>query len=272
MADDREILKELWEGKIPVNFTLPIEEVESGEEPDSICLMLPRLSYFPLVTDKVSKYFSKFIKQDEPREMWLAYASQPLKWHYPIGVLYDIYSEGDSMPWNVTVHFQEFPEDELLHCPSKDAVESQFMSMLKEADSLKHKSQVINSMQKKDHKQIWTALIHEKYEPFWTVNKRLMESSGDDMFKYIPFRIYQMDKPNIQKIFKPFNAEGQEQKLGDLLQECVPHLWHQDIFTKRAVTHGINMTLDTPILWLSQNFSYPDNFLHICILDQTDTG
>ena len=45
-----------------------------------------------------------------------------------------------------------------------------------------------------------------------------------------------------------------------------------DSFIKRAVTHGIDMTLDTPILWLSQNFSYPDNFLHICILDKTDTG
>jgi hypothetical protein len=40
MADDREILKELWESKIPVNFTLPIEEVESGEEPDSICVSM----------------------------------------------------------------------------------------------------------------------------------------------------------------------------------------------------------------------------------------
>jgi len=40
MADDREILKELWESKIPVNFTLPIEEVESGEEPDSICVSI----------------------------------------------------------------------------------------------------------------------------------------------------------------------------------------------------------------------------------------
>ena len=40
MADDREILKELWESKIPVNFTLPIEEVESGEEPDFICVSI----------------------------------------------------------------------------------------------------------------------------------------------------------------------------------------------------------------------------------------
>lgn len=45
MADDREILKELWEGKIPVNFTLPIEEVESGEEPDSICVSIYNRNY-----------------------------------------------------------------------------------------------------------------------------------------------------------------------------------------------------------------------------------
>lgn len=272
MADDREILKELWEGRIPVRFSLPLEEVDSGEEPESIYLMLPRLSYFPLVTDKVNKHFSKYVNQEEATEMWLAYSEQPLKWHYPIGVLYDLYGDKDSTPWNITVHFQDFPEDEILHCPSKEAVESQFMSMVKEADSLKHRAQIINNMQKRDHKQLWTALLHDRYDQFWSVNKKLMESSGDDMFKYIPFRIYQIDIPNIQKIFKPCNTEGEEQNLGELLHECVPHLWDEDKFTKRVVTHGIEMTLNTPVLWLSQNFSYPDNFLHLCLLDKTDTG
>lgn len=32
------------------------------------------------------------------------------------------------------------------------------MSCIKEADALKHKSQVINDMQKKDHKQLWMGL------------------------------------------------------------------------------------------------------------------
>lgn len=32
------------------------------------------------------------------------------------------------------------------------------MSSIKEADALKHKSQVINDMQKKDHKQLWMGL------------------------------------------------------------------------------------------------------------------
>lgn len=32
------------------------------------------------------------------------------------------------------------------------------MSTVKEADAFKHKSQVINDMQKKDHKQLWMGL------------------------------------------------------------------------------------------------------------------
>uniref|UniRef100_UPI00301004E6 autophagy protein 5 isoform 8 n=1 Tax=Mus musculus TaxID=10090 RepID=UPI00301004E6 len=54
-----------------------------------------------------------------------------------------------------------FPEKDLLHCPSKDAVEAHFMSCMKEADALKHKSQVINEMQKKDHKQLWMGLQND---------------------------------------------------------------------------------------------------------------
>ena len=56
------------------------------------------------------------------------------------------------------VLFQNFPEEELLRCPSKEAVESHYMSTVKEADSLKHRCHVINGMQKKDHKQLWLGL------------------------------------------------------------------------------------------------------------------
>lgn len=45
------------------------------------------------------------------------------------------------------------------------------MSSIKEADALKHKSQVVNDMQKKDHKQLWMGLqngeMHvDRYEHF----------------------------------------------------------------------------------------------------------
>ena len=53
---------------------------------------------------------------------------------------------------------QNFPEGQLMHCQNKDAVEAHFMSRLKEADCLKHKGDVINAMQKKDHAQLWLGL------------------------------------------------------------------------------------------------------------------
>jgi len=53
MADDREVLREVWEGRLPVCFQLDSEEVDTLAAPDPFYLMVPRLSYFPLVTDKV---------------------------------------------------------------------------------------------------------------------------------------------------------------------------------------------------------------------------
>lgn len=53
---------------------------------------------------------------------------------------------------------QNFPDHDLLHCLSNSIVEAHFMSCIKEADALKHKSQVVNDMQKKDHKQLWMGL------------------------------------------------------------------------------------------------------------------
>lgn len=55
MANDREVLREIWEGKVPVCFQLDPEEVYELQAPDPFYLMVPRLSYFPLCTDKVSE-------------------------------------------------------------------------------------------------------------------------------------------------------------------------------------------------------------------------
>lgn len=64
------------------------------------------------------------------------------------------------------------------------------MSCLKEADVLKHRGQVVSRMQKKDHNQLWLGLVNDKFDQFWSVNRRLMEPTSEDGFKYIPIRCY----------------------------------------------------------------------------------
>ncbi|XP_013877070.1 autophagy protein 5 isoform X2 [Austrofundulus limnaeus] len=188
-------------------------------------LLLPRVSYLPLVTDKVKKHFLKVMKAEDVEEMWFEYEGTPLKWHYPIGVLFDLHASNTVLPWSITVHFKSFPDRDLLHCPSNSIVEAHFMSSIKEADALKHKSQVVNDMQKKDHKQLWMGLQNDKFDQFWAMNRKLMEYPTEEGgFRYIPFRIYQAlsERPFIQKLFRPVSPEGNTHTLGDLLKEMYP--------------------------------------------------
>nr|CAD7429349.1 unnamed protein product [Timema monikensis] len=374
MANDREVLREIWEGRLPICFQLDSEEVYDLQAPDPYYLMVPRLSYFPLVTDKIRKHFIRHVHPDKQEaEMWLDYNGQPLKWwvlsstieikhrktthdtywifllllqptlgstanlasmplnaclgtqtgsdarcvmhhwalHYPIGVLFDMYVTTDlQLPWNITVHFDKFPEDELLHCPSRDAVESHFMACVKEADVLKHRSQVVSNMQKKDHNQLWLglqngetvnkSLFHslrrkpedgdrlthtltfftDKFDQFWAVNRKLMEASADEAFKYIPFRCYHGDEAFVQRLVRPVTEEGHRKTLKDLVHEVFPeetegrktqHLlsticcFNVFFVAARVITHGIEPPCETPLQWMSEHLSYPDNFLHLCI-------
>ena len=63
-------------------------------------------------------------------------------------------------PWKLTVHFGDFPEEAILKCLSRDTIESQFMSCVKEADQFKHGGKIMSTMQKKEHNQLWLGLAN----------------------------------------------------------------------------------------------------------------
>ena len=213
------------------------------------------------------------MRQEDISEILFEYEGTPLKWHYPIGLLFDLLASSSALPWNITVHFKSFPEKDLLHCPSKDVIEAHFMSCVKEADALKHKSQVINEMQKKDHKQLWMGLQNDRFDQFWAINQKLMEYPAEENgFRYIPFRIYQTttEWPFIRQLFRPVATDGQLHTLGDLLKEVCPSAVAPEDGEKknRVMIHGIEPVLETALQWLREHLSHPDNFLHIRIIPQ----
>lgn len=57
----------------------------------------------------------RFIANDKnDQNMWLEYDGQPIKWHFPIGVLFDIHMGSDiQLPWNIVVHFENFPKTQV---------------------------------------------------------------------------------------------------------------------------------------------------------------
>lgn len=294
MAEDREVLKEVWNGRLPACIRLAPEDDDSVTPPDPYYIMLPRLSYLSIATDKVKKHFSKFVSTNKcDSEMWFDFEGAPLKWHLPIGVLYDQLERDCKLdtdplgpPWALTAHFGNLPSEEILKCDTKESVESLFMSCIKEADQIKHSGRIVSAMQKKDHNQLWQGLLNDKFDQFWAVNRRLMEVSvlsnqpeagasqpttvettdGFRSFKNIPIRLYSKDKLLAQKLVKPTkNVEhGGERPttLGDLL---VDYYSHSNIDSMTVVTQGINLEADVPLQWLAEHLSYPDNFLHMCL-------
>lgn len=269
MSHDREILRMIWEGQIAICFQADSKEIVGLQQPENFYLMVSRLSYLPLVTDKVKKYFSRYISREQlDGNVWFDYNGIPLKLHYPIGVLYDqLYPEEDSLPWYLTIHFSKFPEDVLMKLSTRDLLESHFMSCLKEADVLKHRGQIISSMQKKDHNQLWQGLSNDKFDQFWAINRRLMEPNGDqETFKYVPVRFYSDEDVYIQKLITPLNKNGQKKTVGEMMVELsIPHRKVVEIRTQGISIHdGVNLQ------WLSEHLSYPDNFLHLFLVYESN--
>ncbi|XP_065345018.1 autophagy protein 5 [Cloeon dipterum] len=266
MASDREVLRQVWEGKLPVCFTLAEEELQDLQTPDPFYLMVPRLSYFPLVTEKVKRHFIKHAHPEKQEaEMWLDYNGTPLKWQYPIGVLFDSLLGADAtLPWNITVRFDRFPEKELLKCPSRDVVESHFMSCIKEADVLKHRTHVATAMQKKEHYQLWQGLQNDKFDQFWSINKKLMDCNRNEGFKHIPYRCHKGDQFSLplQRLVKPFEEPDCQKTLGDLIHFLLPS---DDENSLKVIIQGVEPSWDTPLQWLSEHLSHPDNFLHLSL-------
>lgn len=83
MANDREVLRLVWDGKIPICFVADPTEVVGLQHPEPIFLMVSRLTYLPLVTEKVTKHFSRYIGNQD--EVWYACNGRPLKWNFPVG-------------------------------------------------------------------------------------------------------------------------------------------------------------------------------------------
>jgi autophagy-related protein 5 len=109
----QEIRRAVWEGQLPVCFRLATQEVAAMAAPPPYYAMLNRQSYFPLIYDKLRAHFqsSAPAHTHAQEDLWLEASSEPLRWHLPVGTLFDMLTSSDvsSMPWQITVHFLSFP-------------------------------------------------------------------------------------------------------------------------------------------------------------------
>lgn len=148
---------------------------------------MPRLSYLPFLLPRVHAFFrTALITPDvPPHEGWFSFEGVPLKWHYPVGLLYDLFSganpasstplRGDQvphdrdigdekLPWKIVLHFTEWPEEQLVQLDGEGKVlHDAFINSVKEADFIRNgTAKGIMSLSKDDSTQLWRAVEERK--------------------------------------------------------------------------------------------------------------
>ncbi|KAI7906481.1 autophagy protein Apg5-domain-containing protein [Cokeromyces recurvatus] len=272
---DIDISKSIWNGKIPIKITLDPTEIDVyGKDKiwDPIYLEASRCSYFPLITKHLHHLFSELgmqVSEEAFQSIWYEYNNKPLKWHYPIGLLFDLHSKSTLLPWPITLHFKDLPTNDILLKPTLETMHDMFMSMVKEADFLRYGStKKVMNLSKYDSTQLWQSLIVDRFEDFRAVNKQLIEYSNQ--LQHIPLRIYLPENCPIIQELVPFHSDTEKEiipTIGDILKRLIPDLFIENELDPNIeiIIHGIELPLDTPVHWAYENLSFADNFLHIVI-------
>ncbi|KAK8168017.1 autophagy protein Apg5-domain-containing protein [Phyllosticta citrichinensis] len=116
MSSQRDVTavqKQIWNGSIPLQISLASTDCRTFDESDPYLIQVPRLSYIPFLLGRLHAFFApSLINPDvQPSQGWLSFEDVPLKWHHPIGLLYDLYSGAE--PFNA--HASN--DDSLSHQP-----------------------------------------------------------------------------------------------------------------------------------------------------------
>ena len=133
-------------------------------------------------------FFSPFLIDSSvtPHSAWFSFEGVPLKWHHPIGLLYDLfsgaipafpqadrYSSGAStssgsanpLPWRLMLHYSGFPSDQLVQLDEEGkALHDAFINSVKEADFLRNGTgNAIMKLSKDDSTALWEAVVNRTY-------------------------------------------------------------------------------------------------------------
>ena len=183
-----QLQKQIWSGSIPLEIRLAASDCRTYDESDPYLAQPPRLSYLAFLLPRLHAFFTpNLINPDvQPHEAWLSFEGVPLKWHYPLGLLYDLFSGAEPvdfdrqkkedvaasqvtvetasgtgpLPWRLTVHFTDYPEEQLIQLDTEGrALLDSYINAVKEADFIRNgTARTVMSLSKEDSDNLWRAV------------------------------------------------------------------------------------------------------------------
>ena len=150
---------QIWSGSLALEIRLAASDCRTYDTSAPYQIQYPRLSYLASLLPRLSAFFAPALIRPDvgAHEAWVSVEGEeavPLKWHYPLGLLYDLFSgagpvdvedggkkTGDDGAWRLTVHYSDFPADQLIPLDGEGrAVRDAFTNAVKEADFVRNGS------------------------------------------------------------------------------------------------------------------------------------
>lgn len=268
-----DVKNRLWEGCLNVRVVCSSSE---SEEIEYLFAGL-RNSYIPLYIQSIVKYFSNFIPElGDGLPVWLEYAGVPLKWHLPIGVLYDFlhipslidHDYKLANEWVLVLKYsREYPSEIIPFYYQSDTQEPDYMRSLKEVvvNQLKQSCFVMNGNSKKimnlseeNSNDLWTSIVKHNLRVYTGINKKIVPTLNK--IQRLPIKILipgtgiMIQAPIYPKDFVT---------LKDMLSEQLPKPIKSNY---KTYIQGVELNTDIPLIDVWELFKHLDNFLYIIII------
>ncbi|KAK5123891.1 hypothetical protein LTR85_002087 [Meristemomyces frigidus] len=209
-----------WSGSLPLEIRLAASDCRTFDESEPYLIQYPRLSYLAFLLPRLHAFFASSLINPEvsAHEAWLSFEDVPLKWHYPLGLLYDLFSGAEPVnlerqrweeqagasqatvetsggvvpiPWRLTIHYTDFPGDQLIQLDADGrAMLDSYINGVKEADFIRNgTARTVMSLSKEDSDKLWRAVQTHDISLFNTINNKLLHPPGLEL-RHIPIKIY----------------------------------------------------------------------------------
>ncbi|KAH7100397.1 autophagy protein 5 [Auriculariales sp. MPI-PUGE-AT-0066] len=293
----------VWEGTVPIEVRIDPKELPAGSDRglESYYVQAPRVSYLPLLIQDIKRHLtelvvedgsSKFLKEDE---WWFeAEGGVLMKWHWPVGLLYDHYSTSVSpavASAPLTLHLAAPPTDKLLLSPSIDACKQAFMGQLKEADFLRWGStKRVTGLRKPEQDGLWDGVRDHNFDDYWRVAVKITPTAtpnqpmpGTPMTSHSTIYRPASVEPGahatssnasntgtISEPTAPMDENGRPTTLGSTLFKYLPLLFPSPRLEASdtrayALVQGILPPSETEMAWLGACMAGADGWVNICI-------
>jgi autophagy-related protein 5 len=204
-------------------------------------IQYPRLSYLAFLLPRLHAFFlSSLIEPGlSSHEAWLSFQGVPLKWHYPLGLLYDLFAGAEpagfdeqddlgrpaaatestaerasAIPWRLTIHYTEFPFDQLISLDAEGkTMQDTFVNSVKEADFVRNgTARTVMSLSKDDSDDLWRAVRERMLNLIIVISNAQLTMLLDDLTLYNKINSKLLNPPGMQlrhvplKVYLPTSA------------------------------------------------------------------